>query len=47
LTVDSWLHPEGEMFLQRPAWSPFNRVSGAPILARTQAICRGARNRLE
>jgi len=46
-TEDGWPPPEGEMFLQRPAWSPFNRVSAEPILARTRAICRDAPNRLE
>jgi hypothetical protein len=46
-TVDGWPLPEGELFLQRPVWSPFNRVSDTPILARTQAICRATANRLE
>jgi len=46
-TVDGWPPPEGELFLQRPAWSPFNRVSAGPILERTRAICRDAPNRLE
>jgi hypothetical protein len=46
-TVDGWPPPEGKLFLQRPAWSPFNRVSPGPVLARTQAICRDAPNRLE
>ena len=46
-TVDGWPPPEGELFLQRPAWSPFNRVSAGPVLERTRAICRNAPNRLE
>ena len=46
-TVDGWPLPEGKLFLQRPAWSPFNRVSAGPILERTQAICRASPNRLE
>jgi len=46
-TVDGWPPPEGQLFLQRPAWSPFNRVSASPVLERTQAICRDAPNRLE
>jgi hypothetical protein len=45
--VDGWPPPVGELFLQRPAWSPFNRVSPAPVLERTQAICRATSNRLE
>ena len=46
-TVNGWPPPEDEMFLQRPAWSPFNRVSAGPVLERTRAICRDAPNRLE
>ena len=46
-TEDGWPPPEGQLFLRRPTWSPFNRVSAEPILARTRAICRDAPNRLE
>jgi hypothetical protein len=46
-TEDGWPPPEGQLFLQRPAWSPFNQISAGPVLKRTQAICRDAPNRLE